>query len=58
MAQRATVCESAVARDRSFLDMKARFAEQPAYIIRALGFSEDVFDVPVLIIKDSRNART
>lgn len=38
--------------------MKARFAEQPAYIIRALGFSDDVFDVPVLIIKDSRNART
>ena len=36
VAQRETVCESEEAENCSF-DMKARSAEQPAYMMRALG---------------------
>ena len=41
------------------LDIECAFAEQQGYMIRALGFTELFFDVPVfLIIKDSRDARS
>ena len=56
VAQRVTVCESEVATS-CFLDMKARFAEKAGYMMRALGKYRSCLDVPVLIIKDSRNAR-
>lgn len=61
MAQRAISSESAVAKEKRLsFDMGSGFAEQPAMSIydeSSRIYRRLFFDVPVLIIKDSRNAR-